>query len=71
MVRWLWLVAGNRYLQYDAVREVGVLDEDGWLTVGGGVQGAVQNIFKRSGIEKEVGNKNFKKGTCWLKEWVS
>ena len=29
LVRWLWLVPGNRYLQYDVVRNVGVLDEDG------------------------------------------
>ena len=30
LVTWLWLVAGNRYRQYDVVvREVGVLDEDG------------------------------------------
>ena len=29
LVRWLWLVAGNRYLQHDVViKEVGALDED-------------------------------------------
>ena len=34
--KWLWLVPGNKYLQCDGVGEV-VLDEDGILTVGGGV----------------------------------
>ena len=31
--RWLWLVAGNRYLQHDRVMEVYVLDDDGGLMV--------------------------------------
>ena len=33
---WLWLVAENRYFKCDAVGEIGVLYEDGGLTVGGG-----------------------------------
>ena len=31
--KWLWLVAGNRYLQCDGLGEVGILDEVGELTV--------------------------------------
>ena len=38
--KWLWLVPGNKYLQCDGVGEV-VLDEDGILTVGGGVDETV------------------------------
>ena len=32
--KWLWLVAGNRYLQCDRLGKVGVLDEVGGLIVG-------------------------------------
>ena len=31
-----WLVAGNRHLQYDGLGEVGVSDEIGRITIGGG-----------------------------------
>ena len=32
--RWFWLVAGNRYIQFDGVRKAYILDEDGGLTMG-------------------------------------
>ena len=35
----MWLVDGNRYFQCDGLGEVGVLDEDDGLTVGGGQEG--------------------------------
>ena len=31
--RCLWLIAGNRYLQCDGLRDVDTLDENGGLTV--------------------------------------
>ena len=33
-LKWLWLVAGKRYLQCDVLGEVGVLDKNVGLTVG-------------------------------------
>ena len=67
----MWLVAGNRYVQYDVVvREVGVLDEDGWLTFGVGCEELHKMFLKGKEWKKRWGNKHFKKETCWLKEWV-
>ena len=40
--KWLWLIAGKRYLECDGVEDVGVLDEDGGLTVRGEVGGRGQ-----------------------------
>ena len=58
----LWLVAGNRCLQYGSVGEDSVLDENVGLTVelwGGGLYKMTQ---KRAEFKKRVGNqKNFKK----------
>ena len=46
-VKWLRLVAGNRYLQCDGLAEVGALDEVGGLTIGRNVGvGRMRKIFK-------------------------
>ena len=42
--KWLWLVAGNRYLQCDGLQGVGVLDEVGELTI----RGRVGGLYKMS-----------------------
>ena len=52
--KWLWLVAGNRCFQCDGVREVGVLDEDGSLTIWSGV-GDYIKCRERGWISKGVG----------------
>ena len=54
------MVAGNVNFQY-VVKEVGVLDEDGWLTVGVGCE--LYKMFLK-GVEwkKRWGNKIFKRG---------
>ena len=62
MLRWLWLVAGNRYLQYDVVREVDVLDEDDRLTVGVGCEELYKMFLKGKEWKSWWGNKHFKKG---------
>ena len=70
LVRWLWLVAGNKYLQNDVVREVGVLDEDGWLNSRVGCKELYKMFLKGVEWKKRWGNKNFKKVACWLKEYI-
>ena len=65
------MVVGNRYLQDDVViREVGVLDEDDCLTVRVGCEDLYKIFLKKKEWKKRRGNKNLKKGTCLLKEWV-
>ena len=32
-IKWLWLVAGNRYLQCNGIKKVVVFDEVGGLTI--------------------------------------
>ena len=56
----MWLVAGKQYLKRDGVGEVGVFDEDGVLTVRGGVEELY--VLKGVGMEKRQGNKYLKKG---------
>ena len=65
----MWLAAGNRYLQCDGVREVGLLNKDGGLTVGGWVGGYCIKCLKRGwNGKKKVGKQIFKKEeTCWVK----
>ena len=36
-IKWLWLVAGNRYLQCNGIKKVVVFDEVGGLTICWGV----------------------------------
>ena len=65
LVRWLWLVAGNRYLQHDVViREAGELDEDDLLTVRVECEKLYKTFLKGKEWKKRWGNKHFKKGTC-------
>ena len=45
--KWLWLVAGNRYLQCDELGEVSVLDEVGRLNVTGWCWGDCIKCLKR------------------------
>ena len=67
--KWLWLVAGNRYLQCDGLGKVFVLNKVGnWLS-GPGVAGTVQNVLKEDGTKKGWGKK-FQKEGFWIKGWV-
>ena len=60
LVKWLWLVAGNRYHQYDVVKEVGVLDEDDWLTVRVGCKELYKMWGNKNWWEnREVGKQKF------------
>ena len=61
--KWLWLVAGKRYLQYYGLGEVDVLDDDSGLTVWGWDGGTVQKGWGKNGMKKKKGweSKNCKK----------
>ena len=58
-----WLFAGNRYPQCEGVRDVGVLDEDGELTVGG--RGKLYKMCEKGGEAKM-----FKREAYWVKLWA-
>ena len=58
-----WLFAGNRYPQCEGVRDVGVLDEDGELTVGGRGK-----LYKMCGKGGEA--KMFKREAYCVKLWT-
>ena len=45
--KWLWLVAGSRYFQWDGWEAVAVLDEAGVLTIKGWGGGTISNVLKR------------------------
>ena len=58
-----WLFAGNRYPQCEGVRDVGVLDEDGELTVGG--RGKLYKMCGKGGEAKMC-----KREAYWVKLWT-
>ena len=60
-----WLVAGNKYLQCDGVREVGVLGEDGGLTIRV-LWGACIQYLKRACNGKSSGKQKFLKSGSML-----
>ena len=66
--KWLWLVAGNRYLQCDGLQGVSVLDEVGGLTIRGRVGGLYKMSLKRVRWKTGVGKQKYlKRGICWVK----
>ena len=55
--KWLWLVAGNRYLQCDGLGKVFVLDKVGELAVRAWGGGNCIECLKRGWNEKRLGKK--------------